>query len=125
MSSCDCDLDYPDVYRERDRRARKGHRCSDCSGVISKGEVYTVISGLWDGSWSSYKRCQDCTTVLCDIGKLAGGCDCVPMGELYGYLSEESCYGRLPKENINPVIAAFNAAMKFRGSTRKPIPIYE
>jgi hypothetical protein len=108
MSYCDCDLEYPAIYNESTVRARKHHTCSDCRGEIKPKETYKTISGLWDGKFSTYKQCQDCTVIRCDLGELYDGCDCIGLGNLMSFLCED-----IQDETI-PIIAAFNAASKAR-----------
>lgn len=45
------------------RRARKAHVCCECSQPIAVGEVYEYVSGIWDGSPSSYKTCLSCVEI--------------------------------------------------------------
>lgn len=60
---CDCDDNSPKFYGRIDRKARKPHRCSECRRVISKGEIHTVHSGLWEG-WDTFRVCAHCTASL-------------------------------------------------------------
>lgn len=61
---CTCVVDYDgdcsDIWTEVERRARKIHRCSECHRDIVKGEQYTYVSSLYDGSWSHYHVCLGC-----------------------------------------------------------------
>ena len=59
-----CDL--PRVYSDSTPKARKEHRCCECRGTISVGEVYHIFSGYWD-SWSTFKTCDDCQELRKDI----------------------------------------------------------
>lgn len=43
--------------------ARKQHICVECGRTIQKGEKYEVVSGLWDGEFSTFKTCSDCLCV--------------------------------------------------------------
>lgn len=57
--SCYCDYDMPSFYSREVRRARKLHRCYECSGAIRAGEKYEYVTGKWD--WiSSYRTCSRC-----------------------------------------------------------------
>lgn len=85
-----CDIESPAAYREIVRKARKPHICGDCKGVISIGERYTYISGIWDGDPSSHHRCQDCTHLRCEIVKETDADNCMPMDGLVGWLREYS-----------------------------------
>ncbi len=68
--NCDCsgyDGDGPSVYSSYDRKARKEHKCSECKGIIKKGEKYHYISGLWNGEWSEFKICIPCNNIARDF----------------------------------------------------------
>jgi len=75
--SCQCDGERPDLYEERVIKARKDHRCYECSGVIPKGEHYNRAKGMWDGEFSSFATCGDCKAMWCDLG-----CTCWVFGSL-------------------------------------------
>lgn len=45
------------------RRARKTHKCVECSGEIKPGEIYCYASMLFDGSWSDCKTCKLCEEI--------------------------------------------------------------
>lgn len=57
---CWCDYDPPELYCRDIRRARKPHRCEECSGRIAIGETYEHISGKWDGYMDRFKTCSRC-----------------------------------------------------------------
>ncbi len=52
-----------DVYRDRERKAAKDHRCCECDTLIAKGSTYIYASGVWDGSGWSAKFCKRCNEV--------------------------------------------------------------
>lgn len=52
--------EMPAAYLHRMSRARKEHKCCECRGIISVGELYHVHSGIWDGTPERYKVCEDC-----------------------------------------------------------------
>jgi len=109
-----CDLEYPAIYSAEKVKARKAHVCDDCLGKIQAGEVYKNIAGLWDGSWSNFKECQDCSVVRCDLGKLFDdACDCIPHGSLMESILE-ACHD-YEEAVMQPILSAFNAASKTRG----------
>lgn len=63
MSYCDCDYDYdPPEFGSINnvKRARKVHRCDECSGPIFAGESYQRLVGVWDGRFDEYKECAAC-----------------------------------------------------------------
>lgn len=81
--------DMPSAFRERERIARKDHRCCECYGTIKAGVRYMYSSGVWDGQGSSFKTCLRCDAVRTDGSVLAGlvEFDCgPPMGGLAQWL---------------------------------------
>jgi hypothetical protein len=56
--SCDCES--PSAYSSTSRRARKAHLCYECGTGIAPGETYRYVSGIWDGSPSSYHFHTEC-----------------------------------------------------------------
>lgn len=66
MSGCSCDfggLDYPLVYHDEWRVARKEHKCCECLEAIKPGERYYIFVGIWDrsSSWKTFKTCKFCS----------------------------------------------------------------
>jgi len=110
---CDCDSEYPEFYREQKRKAAKPHTCSDCRGVINKKEGYLSISGMWDGTFFTYKRCADCMHLVCQIPD--EGCRCIPLGGLINWLDDAQSYG----STYHRLGAMFNAYAEARGSKRR------
>lgn len=60
-----CEVYYDDgdlcsVWQETQQRARKGHWCSCCRGLISPGEVYVRHFSIYDHSVTSEKCCMPC-----------------------------------------------------------------
>lgn len=51
------------VYCEVPRKARKPHQCRECRGAIVPGEVYSYVSGVWDGRGDSWAMCSTCSEV--------------------------------------------------------------
>lgn len=45
----------------RARRARKAHRCDNCGGAISAGQVYCDTGELKE-AFSTYRYCKPCAT---------------------------------------------------------------
>lgn len=54
------DGDYCTIWNERERKARKPHRCSCCRSTIQPGTVYIVHFSLFDGDATSEKMCVEC-----------------------------------------------------------------
>ena len=56
---CSCDYDAPQFYNRTIRKARKPHKCEECSGPILVGEKYEYVSGKWE--WvDEFKTCMRC-----------------------------------------------------------------
>ncbi|BBB99363.1 hypothetical protein [Bradyrhizobium elkanii] len=60
MIDCVCDYDPADFYCATIRRARKPHKCEECSGAILAGESYENVRGSWDRCISEFKTCSRC-----------------------------------------------------------------
>jgi hypothetical protein len=54
-----CD-EYPEMYNEIERKARKQHMCCECFNPILKDSVYYDISGMWDGEFDRMRAHKDC-----------------------------------------------------------------
>lgn len=64
MTDCYCDIgDPPEYYRVRIVKARKQHRCEECSRVILPGESYECVTGKWEGAVSILKTCSNCLDI--------------------------------------------------------------
>jgi len=58
---CSCDFDEgPSTYTETIRRAKKEHRCCECTKTIKPGMRYEYIWGIWEGESSDFKTCLPC-----------------------------------------------------------------
>jgi hypothetical protein len=57
---CYCDYDPPEFCHVEIRKARKEHKCYECSGRILKGEKYEHTRGKWEGCLSNFKTCVRC-----------------------------------------------------------------
>lgn len=55
--------EMPEAFSQKERFARKDHRCCECVEVIPKGTLYLYSSGVWDGQGRSYKTCSPCAAV--------------------------------------------------------------
>jgi hypothetical protein len=53
-----------EVYAEKERKARKTHRCDGCQGTIKAGDVYTYYSGIYDHTPFHGHACGDCVKAL-------------------------------------------------------------
>lgn len=54
-----CD-EHVDLWHQRWRAARKAHRCGECGFLIQPGTQYLEVRSLFDGRWSTDKRCRTC-----------------------------------------------------------------
>ena len=52
--------DAATFYDERQRTARKPHKCYECDGPIAVGTRYHAVTGKWDGEIASYRFCEPC-----------------------------------------------------------------
>lgn len=50
-------------FEPRTPKALKSHRCCECHRKIKKGESYNCESGVWGGSFMSFKTCSDCLSI--------------------------------------------------------------
>jgi hypothetical protein len=57
---CACDYDAPEFYHREIRRARKPHKCAECSGPIPVGQQYEYVRGKWEGYVDNFKTCERC-----------------------------------------------------------------
>ena len=55
IGSAEC----PTIYSEEYPKARKSHVCCECGSVISVGEKYQRVRGLWD-DFATFKTCMFC-----------------------------------------------------------------
>ena len=45
------------------RKARKTHKCVECSGDIMQGQYYEHSKYLWEGEWFEDKTCPACLEI--------------------------------------------------------------
>jgi hypothetical protein len=57
---CVCDYDPAEFYSATIRKARKQHKCYECSGSILPGEQFEYVAGRWDGNFDWFKTCSRC-----------------------------------------------------------------
>ena len=58
---CFCDYDPADVYRASIvAHARTRHTCSECGRLITIGERYERVFGVWEGDANTFKTCSRC-----------------------------------------------------------------
>ena len=71
--------EFAEVYNSAIRRARKAHKCCECSKRIEAKEVYQYSSGIFDHEPFSYKRCLDCAKLIAFVWSLPET-DCIDTG---------------------------------------------
>lgn len=59
---CYVDLEPCEVWNERQRKARKSHRCECCRGTIAAGEMYFAHFSVFEGDATNAKMCLRCNT---------------------------------------------------------------
>src|SRR5690242_744154 len=89
---------YYDGYNQftctRQVRARKAHRCEECSTGVRRGERYERTSGKWEGDIFSFATCARCVALrkLVHEYELARGCaweeSWCPSGELTSAIAD-------------------------------------
>lgn len=84
---CSCDYEPADFYCKTLRKARKAHKCEECSGAIRPGETYEYVSGMWDGNLSDFKTCARCVDLRTWV-KNNVPCVCWAHGNLHEDLKE-------------------------------------
>ena len=57
------DLVEPSAITRTWPKARVEHTCCECGRTIGRGEKYERVTGIWDGSASSYTTCLLCSEV--------------------------------------------------------------
>lgn len=90
--------EYCQLWHEKRVRARKPHRCYECGGDIPVGMVHGRATGLYDGSWGTWRRCAACLILAERVATQFGEC------ALWGGLDEYISYRNddLPEEEEIP-----------------------
>lgn len=89
----------PRVIAHATIRARRGHFCDECGGVIHPRETYERVAGNWDGYWQRFKTCAGCLSLreaVIEHEEAAGcyGAEAVPpFGELWSCAREIGVVG--------------------------------
>ena len=53
----------PEMFVQREIKARKEHRCCECGDTIKRRDIYENSTGKWDGSFLIYKTCLICREI--------------------------------------------------------------
>lgn len=56
--------ELPSIFNSTEVKAIKNHVCNECNNKIKKGTSYYRINGLWEGSWSNFKQCNNCYEIM-------------------------------------------------------------
>jgi hypothetical protein len=80
---CYCDDYYPPtVFREKNVKARKPHKCSECYRVITVGETYRSVFGVWEGNAQTFHWCAHCDAAQTVVAAVTD-CRCYSFGGLW------------------------------------------
>lgn len=86
---CYLDLEPCEVFDERERRARKEHKCDCCHGLILKGQKYHSHFSIFENEITSEKICEKC---YADREKFAKEHDNMRTTPGYTYEAITECY---------------------------------
>lgn len=68
-AGCACEIEIdtrdcgPSFVSISMRTAKKDHLCFECGDVIKKGTRYEKTSGVWDGTFATFKTCRGCLSL--------------------------------------------------------------
>ena len=82
------DVDFPSVFSDEIRTARKEHKCCECPNPILPGQKYHLFKGCYEGKWSRYKTCMDCDEIWAELRNLYRDDECPAFGELHEWAHE-------------------------------------
>lgn len=72
-----------EILQEKDRKARKEHRCSYCGETIKKGEIYEYAKLKEDGKLYEWKNHKKCGFVARELWKFADPDDGMTEDDFY------------------------------------------
>ena len=84
------DLDPVDVMRETTPKARKRHKCVECSRPILTGSHYVRASIVYDGTAETIKTCMRCAAVRRALQDEDGSGWVIEYGKLRAALRERN-----------------------------------
>ena len=71
----DGDGDYCDIWEEgRVQKSRKAFTCYECGDKIPAGSRYCWAKNLYDGLWTTYRRCLSCSALAELVTMESGYC---------------------------------------------------
>ena len=85
--------EYAELYREKEVKAKKEHKCSECYKTIVRGQNYQYVFGVYQGDAFTFKICLPCQALRQKIHdtEISHGCReheaWPPLGELRENLS--------------------------------------
>lgn len=83
------------------RKARKDHKCCECHGRISAGELYVYCSGIGDEGPESFKTCLECDDIRDSYDAKERPMEGAPFGALRECLMETEDWPLLDAFLIN------------------------
>ena len=117
-----CRVDYEDsatVLLQKDRKARKEHKCDECRRVIGVRETYEEQRYLSEGTVYVHRTCDRC---IIPRSWLVSNCG----GYVYGDVAEEICehvteYPHLA-DDLGRFVTGFKSKWKNDDGILMPIP---
>lgn len=117
MSDCYCDYEPSTIWNVTEPKARIHHQCCECLGLIKPGERYKKADSLFDGRWSTYKRCADCQHIACELNRMLP-CWCDVWGEFHERFGDELANNFKQADELKRIAGMFNAVAEARGGSR-------
>jgi hypothetical protein len=116
---CCCDADPPTIHNQSDHKAAKLYACSECRRTIAKGETYTRIDGLWDGSWSTFRWCAHCAASVEILTARAHAYNLSAASQYYGQACVCWTYGEIWSEVYDAEVRDFGACRLYHSAERR------
>lgn len=99
-----------ETLKDKLTKARKGHRCNYCNGIIKKGELYSNTSVVNDGdvyNWKSHLHCYFLAGIQSLFGWTDYNCDGITLEDFeatledyyYDHKDEFPDYDKCPPAN--------------------------
>ncbi len=89
INDCACiydsgDGDQPTFYYQEWRKARKLHKCCECSFTVAIGDRYEAFSGKWEKGVETYHTCAACQDIRSSLC-----CEGFTFGQLWYDIEEQ------------------------------------